>query len=603
MSIVALKKLSLCGQIQDKTRILEDLRELGCLHLVLPRDAQDPTGGATEPPQAVVKALRYLRDCPRKRRQVRSAHDFDAAHIARQALHNQAARRVASDRRDFLQQRIRELKPWGTFLLPEDLSACGLKFWFYIVPAGIWSKTKKEGVVWQVVHRERGHIYLVIIAETEPPPDAMPVPRTHTGSIPLVDLEADLDRVERMLEDLEAQRESLTRWIDLLEDALAAVEDEAVFRQVLRSTSDAPPLFGLGAWVPASATGHLEALAQSRGLALLIDDPDPADRPPTLLKNPKPLATGEALVSFYQVPCYGTWDPSAAVLCSFALFFAMILADAGYGLVLGLLALIFWRSFGQSPSGINLRRLTLLLAVCALAWGVLAGSYFGLSPSPESLAGRLRLVSVADFATMMRLTLLIGVVHLSCAQLAQAWPLRGQPAALAPLGWVAVLVGGYGRWLSGDGDTGWGWLAPTGEVLIALGAGLVLLCSGSRPLKGMGDWPRHLLDGVLAIVSNLSKLFGDVLSYLRLFALGLAGSSLAETFNALAGSASRTLAGAGLLAAGLILVFGHALNFALGLMSAVVHGLRLNYIEFFSWGMRGEGYPFRPFRKQEIHHE
>jgi V/A-type H+-transporting ATPase subunit I len=597
MAIVALKKLSLCGQIQDKTRILEELRELGCLHLIPPRDKQDPDGGAGEPPQAVVKALRYLRDCPRKRRQVRSARDFDAARIARQALRNQAAQREGSDRRDFLQQRIRELKPWGNFTLPEELSARGLKFWFYIVPAGLWSRIRGEGIVWQVVHRERGQIYLVVIDENEPPADAMPVPRTHTGSVPLADLEAELDRVERMLEDLEAQRESLSRWIGLLEDALAAVEDEAVFQQALRSTTDTPPLFGLAAWMPASAAGRLEAVAQALGLALWVGDPEPGDRPPTLLENPTPLAAGEALVSFYQVPAYGTWDPSAPVLCSFALFFAIILSDAGYGLVLGLLALIFWRSFEQSPRGATLRRLALSLAACALVWGILAGSYFGLQPQPESLAGRLRLVSVADFETMMRLTLLIGVVHLSCAQLALAWQSRGQPAGLAPLGWVAVLVGSYGRWLSGDA----GWLAPTGEGLIALGAGLVLLCSGSRPLKGMGDWPRRLLDGLLAIAGNLSKLFGDVLSYLRLFALGLAGSSLAETFNALAASASRTLAGAGLLAAGLILVFGHALNFALGSMSGVVHGLRLNYIEFFSWGMRGEGYPFRPFRKREIH--
>jgi V/A-type H+-transporting ATPase subunit I len=94
-------------------------------------------------------------------------------------------------------------------------------------------------------------------------------------------------------------------------------------------------------------------------------------------------------------------------------------------------------------------------------------------------------------------------------------------------------------------------------------------------------------------------LFGDVLSYMRLFALGLASASLALTFNQLAGQADAALPGLGLLVAILILLVGHGLNFALALMSGVVHGLRLNYIEFFKWGLSGEGRPFERFARKE----
>ena len=107
----------------------------------------------------------------------------------------------------------------------------------------------------------------------------------------------------------------------------------------------------------------------------------------------------------------------------------------------------------------------------------------------------------------------------------------------------------------------------------------------------------RLLDGLWAL-TGVTRIFGDVLSYLRLFALGLASASLALTFNDLAHQASQ-VQGLGLLFAILILFVGHLLNLMLALMSGVVHGLRLNYIEFYNWALSGEGYAFQPFNKKE----
>ncbi|QXP83358.1 V-type ATP synthase subunit I [Methylococcus sp. Mc7] len=596
MSIALLKKATLCGLVKDKPRILEDLRDLGCLHLLPPQGTTSDGGDVVEQPEDIVKALRYLRDCPRKRRRVGKAIGFDAADVASLVLRNQAKKREQSDRRDFLQHRIKELAPWGTLLLPGEFGELGLKFWFYIVPAGFQHRLRNDELIWQVVHRERGYLYIVVIAEREPSPHAMPVPRTRTGSVPLAELEAELDAVNLTLEDLEAERESLTRWIDLLEAALAAVEDVAALRRAMRSTYDAAPLFILQAWVPGHEVDRVEAYCEARGLALQMAVPDPGDRPPTLLVNAPMLEAGQSLVSFYQLPPYGSWDPSAPVLFSFALFFAIILSDAGYGAVLGVCVPLFWRSFGASPSGVRMRRLVVLIAGVSVIWGMLVGSYFGWSPPSQSWLGQMRILSVADFDAMMRLTLLLGVLHLGGANLARAWQSRRSGAAWAPLGWIAVMAGGY-LWWSADGAGRFGTFA---RWLLIGGIALVLSFAKQMPVRRMSDLLRRLLAGLLEIAGNLSKLFGDVLSYLRLFALGLAGSSLAETFNGLAHSASRTLAGAGLFASVLILLVGHSLNFLLGLMSGVVHGLRLNFIEFYSWGLKGEGHPFRPFRKKEI---
>jgi len=107
-----------------------------------------------------------------------------------------------------------------------------------------------------------------------------------------------------------------------------------------------------------------------------------------------------------------------------------------------------------------------------------------------------------------------------------------------------------------------------------------------------------VFDG-LKNLTRVTKIFGDILSYLRLFALGLASASLALTFNHLAADA-RQVEGLGLLYSLLIVFAGHTLNLLLSLMSAVVHGMRLNCIEFFNWGLTEEGFPFKAFAKKEI---
>ena len=122
----------------------------------------------------------------------------------------------------------------------------------------------------------------------------------------------------------------------------------------------------------------------------------------------------------------------------------------------------------------------------------------------------------------------------------------------------------------------------------------VVIFSSNRPLSGtIGGLVRRLLEGVISL-AGISKAFGDVLSYLRLFALGLASSQLAVMFNEIAGTTSR-LRGVGFLLALLILVFGHSLNLLLAVIGGVVHGLRLNCIEFLGWGLPEEGYSFQAF--------
>jgi V/A-type H+-transporting ATPase subunit I len=136
-------------------------------------------------------------------------------------------------------------------------------------------------------------------------------------------------------------------------------------------------------------------------------------------------------------------------------------------------------------------------------------------------------------------------------------------------------------------------LSNGGVAMMTLG---LLLVVG---FSGYGEKPlRRLLKGVTAL-AGVSGAFGDVLSYLRLFALGLASASLAMAFNDMAADVRQAVPGIGFFFGLLILLLGHSLNFLLSVSSGFIHGLRLNVIEFFKWGVKDEGHPYRPFARKE----
>lgn len=597
MSIVALEKVTLCGLAADKKRALEGLQTLGCMHLRPLRSVPKDTGEtAAERPEMAYKALRYLLDTPEHRHQVHEDPAFSLDGVVDQIMANQWRSRALTDRRDFLESRLRDLEPWGDFQLPEADRLGGYRLWFYVVPNDRLRQLPKADLAWQIVHQNARESHVVVIAREEPARQAMPVPRTHTGNVARADLRKELETVQLALEDLAAERASLTRWIDLISRNLAHAENQAALRHAGEMTLDTDGLFLIQGWAPRAGVARIQAYAAELGLALVSEAPGPDDRPPTLLQNPERIAGGQDLVSFFQTPAYTGWDPSQVLFFSFALFFAMILGDAGYAAVLLLALFAGWKRMGQSTVGRRLRYLALTMLGAAMVYGVLVGSYFGVAPPPGSPLAHVHLLDINDYAAMMRLSVAVGVLHVTLANVVTAWRQTTWQARLSPLGWAAAVIGGYLMWV-GDAR-----LFDIGSGLLGIGLAAILLFTSARPWRRPADLALRLLDGLMGL-TKISAALGDILSYMRLFALGLASASLAVTFNHLAQDVRAALPGIGLLFSILILLLGHALNLALGVMSGVVHGLRLNFIEFYNWSVSDEGYPFRSFAKKRSVHE
>jgi V/A-type H+-transporting ATPase subunit I len=585
MSIISLVKITFYGHVEDRKQILSDLQELGCLHLI-PLSVEKETlikGGPSSPAR---EALRFILSCPDRRRQVRDPAKFDAFAIEQKVLELKDKIQDLKDERDFLAGRIANLRPWGDFQFPPREALKNLRLWFYIVSHKDMKSVEMTEFIWEEVARDNRFHYVVVISEELP--EGMPAPRVRTGNKSISELENRLEEVEIELEDLQAERAGLTRWCTLFAHNIDRMEDHAAVDEAIQQTYEEDPIFALQAWAPEENTAKLEKYAKEKGIVFVATDPAPEETPPTMMRNPGGLAVGQDLVSFYLTPKYWLWDPSIIVFFSFALFFAMIFADAGYSATLGLILAAIWKRMGQSAAGQRFRILMATLVGVGVAYGILVGSYFGVSPGENTFLARLKILDVMDFNVMMKISILLGVFHLVLANTLTAWHWRRSPRAVVPTAWIFIFIGAVLIWLA-PGSA----LITVGIAAMGLGvAGIIFFTSVEGPI-----WKR-LLQGLLGL-TRFSNAFGDSLSYLRLFALGLASASLAGTFNDLSGQVKAAVPGIGLLFAILIVLLGHGLNFVLSLSSGVIHGMRLNCIEFFNWSISEEGYPFKAFDRKE----
>ena len=598
MAIKQLNKITLYGPGQDKAFVLQGLQALGCMHLIPLTDQAAEPSVRMQPAEAS-EALAWLERAPRTRRQVKDKSTADIDAIVHDVLENKSATREVSDARDKLEERIREVRPWGEFTFPELSDLDGQRLWFYTLPLSEMSALDDIDQPWQVMATDRKQklAYVIVIDRNEPAEDQLPVARAHVGRVPLSRLEEELEESEQLLEDLFAERESLTRWGYLLGQAVAAKQDGAALAEAQSGTRDEDEFFLVQGWIPTSEREAAETFCLENGVAALFEQPTEGDKPPTLLEKTSATGGGADALGFFQTPNYRAWDPGNVVFYSFSLFFGMIMSDVMYSFLFGLIVFMFRGKLKQSEAGSRLMNLAYFMSAVGIVWGAMIGSYFGASPG-GGLLDSIAFVDLNDYNAMMKLSVFVGVAHLIVANLMTAWINRSSSFALSPLGWALVMGGGLGIWFGMTGTLPAIFADQVGPGMMVLGGLFIFLFTSTRKVRSAGDLLLRGLDGLKAVY-NITSAFGDVLSYMRLFALGLSGASLAMTFNSLATDVLHSSPVTGVLFAGLILLLGHALNFALCIMSGVVHGMRLNVIEFVNWGLSDEGYPFKAFSKKE----
>jgi V/A-type H+-transporting ATPase subunit I len=357
----------------------------------------------------------------------------------------------------------------------------------------------------------------------------------------------------------------------------------------------------LTGFCPEPLTESLLEMAGKRGWAVLIEDPLHDDPVPTLLKHSKLAKIFQPVMNFIGVtPGYREFDTNGIFLIFFSIFFAMIIGDGGYGAIFLIAACIVGRYYKR----ISREKIFLfyLLSITTIIWGAITGSWFGVeSISRLPVLKELVIPSLYSYtqeseSNIIRLCFLIGALQLSLARIWFAARLYPSLTALAQTGWAALVWGIYFivRFLLLNEE-----LSIIALFLVGYWAVTLILFGEQREdgfAKGLFRGITNFLINVVTGIGCLS----DLISYIRLFAIGLATREVAVAFNNMAGDTGFSDIKSIVIAV-FILIFGHTINILLGAMSVLVHGIRLNLLEFSKHlNIQWSGINYRPFKTQRL---
>nr|WP_319401154.1 hypothetical protein [uncultured Carboxylicivirga sp.] len=347
-------------------------------------------------------------------------------------------------------------------------------------------------------------------------------------------------------------------------------------------------------FVPEDKVDSVIEVADQNGWGYVVKEPRPDeyDLVPTLLKNPKWSHKIKPVMSFMGlVPGYDEIDVSKVFLVFFTFFTGILVGDAGYGLIF-LAMTIFVHAKQKFAKSIEFG-LMYTLSASIMIWGVLTGTYFG----SETIASipflsNLRIQQLASFGgdnlKIQQFMFLVGAIHLTIGHIQKAWKYINTVLVIAQVGWIAIIWGLYflvsQMVLSIPGPDYMVWLFAGGALLVAL-----FSSPGHPILKGilssLGNLPLNIING-----------FSDVISYIRLYAVGLSTVLMASSFNDMAIGDGITTVASG-VGAVLVLILGHALNMTLAAMAVLVHGVRLNMLEYAGHAsVEFSGSEYNPFK-------
>ncbi len=470
---------------------------------------------------------------------------------------------------------LERLEPLGEFDSTDlhVLQDRGISLRFYEGPARAMSDWP-ESFPWQIVGRNRAR---VIVATPSLPED---LPSRWSDFAQPADspaqLRQNLEGARAKLAATEAELRSFLPLRERLRHEADRNERRASFRAALAAMKAAPPVAWVEGYCPETKWAALESLAREEGWAVVRRELEAEDEPPTLFEH------GPLLRSIHPVyrlisslPGYREADVSLWFFVFLTLFFAVLIGDAGYGLLLLGLAVLARFSFGI-PGPVF--QLLTTFGAATTVWGALTGNWFGFEALGRApVLGQLVIPGLDAWKTssqdnVMGLCFLIGAIHLSVAHAIVGFRQRRSVRILAQLGWILILWGTWFvvRYLVLE--------APVSPLTMPLLlSGIVLVAGFSSPRKnpllaiglGLGQLPLKLMNG-----------FADLISYIRLFAVGMATLAVAASFNEIAGDVAKSGGVVSWILAGLVLVFGHGINLLMAALSVIVHGVRLNLMEF-----------------------
>jgi len=596
--IVTMKKLCLVTTCGRKDETLSNLRKLGVVHIDTEIREAEPLVSLLADRQALSDAYQYLLLFKENKRSKAPQKREDGKALAGEVLAMLAGKTSSEEEILSLRSEIERVLEWGDFD-PEAfqaLSAKGIELGLYQLPA---EKLESLTCDYILIKIRKNTAYLVVIGKDDP---AIQDFRITLPEQSLSGLRQALITAEQRIKEFDVQLSNFTVYKPVIKTALQSAEKALEFKRIALEMGQESALTWVIGFVPINQLDKLKAEAAKQSWGILLTDPVETDKVPTLLHNPKAIGIIQPIYDLLGItPGYRELDFSFWFLLSLGLFFAMIIGDAAYGCIMLGITILARMKMRKAPAQIFI--LLFVMSTCTIIWGALSGTWFGLEAFARlPLLENITIPLLASFPKpgstvdtvgfIWNFCFVIGVVHLSIARLIAFFRKLPKPVALADLGWFLMLWGNFFliRTMLLQKP-----FFPLTLWFIGIGLGLFILFSdtGTSLLKG-------ILKGIafspLKVLNAVSG-FADIISYIRLFAVGLASLEVAKAFNSIAlGAGFGTIWSS--LGAVIVLLLGHSMNILMSSMSIIVHGVRLNILEFSSHvGIEWAGNEYKPFKE------
>lgn len=620
--IEPMKKVYLVVQTARKRQMLKALRKAGIVHV---QDAPKPVhsgkadeiGKQAENYARIESALLEFGDAkktPQKQLDEKAFSQWAGRLTALLDQRKALNELVAGDTRE-----LERIQGWGDFHVEElkALERQGIKLAFYTIgPKELASLDASIPLI--VLSDVDGQKAIAVVGS-----DAY-VPGGRRFDLPAKDaqtLRDELETCRKQLEGIQAELEGGVAYLDALKRAEKVNAQAAIFQKTSDEMGGDDVLSYLVGYLPARIESSFTELAGREGWGYALEDPEDDDNPPTLLRYPKGFSLMQPIYNILGTyPGYRERDISVPFLLFFMVFFAMIIGDGGYGLVF-LLAGLGLRKAQKQWTDTNM--LVIVLAIATIVWGAVTGTWFGSTWILEHVPF-LRMLVIPTLANIPQLFLnasgevmdaktvqdnvmnfcfILGTVQLALAcvmNVLYKLP-RKNLSWVSDVAWFVDLVVLYQLILT--------MLLPSVRLplmldtmtilkIVAVGYVVVILFRNQDAGKKFSDGVKEGLMGFLPTFLDTISCFSNIMSYIRLFAVGMAGFAISQSFNSMALGVAGAGRLVGVIGFMLIVLLGHTLNIVMCLLSVIVHGVRLNILEFSNQlGMEWSGYKYDPFRE------
>lgn len=599
--IVPMKKLSIIVQSKDAAPAIEHLRSMGVVHVQHQKVPEGKDISALKDGIALldrvlgILSTEEFSNSPSPEGKLND-WKFSANHIADSWKRIDQVQEYARGIKNIITQ----WKAWGEFD-PDAIRALAKKNIYvklYQIPVRDMKKLP-QGIIVKKLLVAKGIVNCAVISDTPRPrfagqgmasPKKVDIPFKELPVLEkgLKELQKKLDESNRVVEELKEDILKHRVYRAHFADLKKSLEKGLEFNEVLNGMGQSGSIVYLSGFIPHDAVKKVVQASKKEKWGITITDPSEDDKIPTLIRNPRWVSIIEPVFKMIEIiPGYREIDISLWFLVFFSIFFGMLIGDAGYGAVFFILTLFARLKFKKKIKDNSIFILFYILSLCTIIWGALTGTFFGQEWLPRSVEPLIP--ALRDNKNIQAFCFFLGALHLSVAHLWRTIMKLPSLTALSEIGWILILWGAF--FLSKTlilGDT----LPAVGKWLFIAGPILVIIFTNPKKniFKSLGA-------GLNNLFMNFVNTFTDVVSYIRLFAVGLATVAIADAFNNMAMGIgfNNVLTG---IATSLILILGHTLNILLGPLAILVHGVRLNLLEFSGhMDITWSGFSYKPLRK------